>query len=111
MIFGKKKKSTVVDVPKCENALDKLQKTFNESKLSLKELIWVYGQLGYNIGATLEGKAFNLEEVQKEYYTKPRLGIALQVQGLQIQTWTDAIEESRDDQTKSGTTPSDGSKS
>lgn len=111
MSILKKKSKEPIGVKKCEQILDQVHEILNKSKLSLKELVWVYGQLGYNIGASLEGQAFSPEDATKEYYTSPRLGVALQVQGLQTQTWTDQIEESRDDQSNRGTTPEDGSKS
>lgn len=86
-----------INVEKCEKTLDELQDVLNKAKLNLQELVWAYGQLGYNIGATLEGVAFTVDEATKEYYEKPRLGVSLMVQGLHVQTWVDKIKGSRDD--------------
>jgi hypothetical protein len=86
-----------IDVTKCEDTLDKLQKILNETKLNLSELIWTYGQLGFNIGGSLEGQSYDVEEVMKQYYTSPRLSVALMAQGLHIQTWVNDIEEHKDD--------------
>lgn len=110
-MFWKKKKQEVVDIKKCEKVLDELHESLNKNKLNLKELVWTYGQLGYNIGATLEGTGLTAEEVNKQYYLNPRLGIALQAQGLNIQMWIDKIEESRDDKSDRGSTESNGSES
>jgi hypothetical protein len=86
-----------INVDKCEKTLDDLQDVLNKSKLNLHELVWTFGQLGYNIGASLEGDAPNIDEVTKRYYEDPRLGVALMAQGLHIQTWVNDIKESDND--------------
>ena len=91
MIF-KKKKASPVDVKKCEKILDTMQETLNGAKLNIHELVWTYGQLGYNIGGSLEGQSYDLEALQRLYYENATIGIALMIQGLTIQTWFDNIK-------------------
>jgi len=85
MIFKKKQKE--VDMKKCEKAREELQAVLNNNKLNLRELVWTYGQLGYDIGASLEGEAYDLEAVEQKYFENPTVGVAFMIQGLTIQTW------------------------
>jgi len=91
----KKQKPVRLDLNKCNKSLDKLQSVLNESKLSLEELAWVYGQLGYDIGASLEGEAYDIETLTKKYYEGPEIAVAFMLQGLTIQTWM--TKESKND--------------
>lgn len=75
------------DASKC---LDELIQTFKKYNLTLAEILRCYGNLGYTLGASIEGlkgKGPTIKELELQYYTNARPGIALMIQGYQITTW------------------------
>jgi len=76
---------------KANKALSALIETLAEYHLRAQDLLVVYGNLGYAIGASMEGHKGNegpgLEELQQAYYTSPSVGIALMLQGMLITSW------------------------
>lgn len=88
---------------------DDLLKIFQKYKLTVPEIIVAYGNLGYSLGASIEGfkgTGPSPQEVTKMYYANPgRIGNALMAQGILITTWYDnllkqAAEEDKQNQTK-----------
>lgn len=74
------------------NVIEKIKKILNKNKLTIPELIVMYGNLGYHIGASIAGLETpgpTLEVLQKEYYTKPTVDVGLMLQGLLITDWVE----------------------
>lgn len=70
----------------------------SKHSLSVHEMIFILGKLMYSLGASLAGytgKGPNIEELKKLYYSKPDLNIALMLNGLTVQTWTQDIKEEK----------------
>ena len=77
---------------KCNKLLEDLIDVFKTHKPTVGEILVTYGNLGYNLGAHIEGyegKGPDIETLEKQYYTnpKPKVGIALMLQGVQITGW------------------------
>lgn len=67
-------------------------KLINKSKLNIPELIILYGNMGYHIGASMAGlnrtgQGPGLEELKREYYSNPTIDVGLMLQGLIITEW------------------------
>jgi hypothetical protein len=80
---------------KANKALDEIIQLLNKYKLRTQDLVVVYGNLGYTIGATIEAVDPNygpsLEELQEKYYKEPTLGVALMLQGMLTTSWHDQV--------------------
>ena len=75
---------------KITDNLTKIMKILNKNKLTIPELILLYGNLGYHIGASIAGfkdQGPSLEELKKEYYTNPAIDVGFMLQGLLITSW------------------------
>ncbi len=73
-------------------ALKELIETFNKHNLRIQDILLVYGNLGYALGASIEGykgKGPDFDALQKKYYEKPTIGVALMLQGMTITSWHD----------------------
>lgn len=69
---------------------------FNKNKANVKEILLAYGNLGYTLGASIEGykdKGPSAEELNLLYATKPTVGVALMIQGLQTTLWVDDLNK------------------
>jgi uncharacterized protein YejL (UPF0352 family) len=79
-------------VSKCH---DDLIKVFQKHGLTVPEIVIVFGNLGYTLGASIEGykgTGPSQDEVMKNYYKDPdRIGNALMAQGMIITTWYDKL--------------------
>ena len=78
------------NLEKVSDTHEKIIEVFQEAKLTVGEILVLYGNLGYTLGASIEGfkdKGPAIEELQKKYYTSPSPGIALMLQGAEITTW------------------------
>lgn len=95
------------ELPECEEeekdkaslALDQILQILDKHKLRVQDLVLVYGNLGYSIGASIENlveSGPSLEELQKRYYEKPTIGIAMMLQGMLTTTWGDSIQTNKD---------------
>ena len=86
---------------KAGQALQELMDVLNKYKLRTQDLIAVYGNLGYAIGGTIESidpsQGPSLEELQKRYYARPTLGVALMLQGMLTTSWYDQISQPQAD--------------
>jgi len=84
------------DPDKVNRVYEKLVNIFQEEKLSVGEIIIAYGNLGYTLGASIEGydgEGPSLEELTKKYYSDPTLGIALMIQGITVTSWYSSWEK------------------
>lgn len=76
-------------------ALNEMVLVLQKHKLRIQDLVLLYGNLGYSIGASIEGidnsQGPSLEELQKKYYEKPTVGIAMMLQGMLTTSWYDDI--------------------
>jgi len=92
----KKNTSSTTDIDAISSCHDDLLRVFQKHKLTVKEIVVVYGNLGYSLGASVEGyKEFgpSPDEVQQKYYSgKNSIGNALMMQGMLITTWSDQID-------------------
>lgn len=78
------------DDEKVTKTLTKLLKLINKSKPNVAEILVLYGNLGYHLGASLagfEGKGPSLVEVKQAYYENPTVDTGLMLQGLLITDW------------------------
>lgn len=82
---------------KVSNIHSKILDLLQGENFTIGELIILYGNLGYSIGASAkgyEGIGPNEEELKKLYYSDPKdPGIALMMQGYIITTWFDALSK------------------
>ena len=80
---------------RASDALSEIILTLKKHKLRVQDLILLYGNLGYSIGASIEGidntQGPSLDELQKRYYEKPTVGIALMLQGMLTTSWYDDV--------------------
>lgn len=62
-----------------------------EHKLTDKDLVEIYSDLGVSIGGAIEGiEAIPpTEELQKRYMENPTLGISMIIQSLYLKVWID----------------------
>ena len=80
------------DPAKVEAAYEELVEVFRKYKLRVGEILIAYGNLGYTLGASVEGYKSNgpsVEDLQKLYYSRPSPGVGLMLQGITITTWYD----------------------
>jgi len=78
------------DPEKVNRAFENLVKVFQDEKLTVGEIIIAYGNLGYTLGASIEGFDKNgptIEELKKMYYTNPSVGVAMMIQGIHVTSW------------------------
>jgi len=90
------KKTVQFDPEKCNNILSKLIEAFEEHKPTVGEILVIYGNLGYTLGASIEGHGNtgpNVQELKKQYYTDPTVGTALMLQGIEVTNWFQDHEE------------------
>lgn len=80
---------------KANEALGEMIEVLDKHKLRVQDLVVVYGNLGYAIGAAIEGfkeeKGPDVEELQKLYHSDPTVGVALMLQGMLVTSWHDQI--------------------
>jgi hypothetical protein len=80
----------IIDEKKIELVLDKVRKIINKAALTIPELLITYGNLGYNLGASMAGftdKGPSIEDLKKSYYSNPSVDVGLMLQGLLITSW------------------------
>lgn len=95
------------DESKANEALAELIEIFQRKKLTVGEILVVYGNLGYALGASVEGydeKGPSISELNQLYYTKPSPGVALMLQGVTVTSWyEDWVKKLKENQDKEGT--------
>jgi hypothetical protein len=79
------------DPERAELVLRKVLKVFQKHRPTTSEIILILSNLTYSLGGSIESLTTNelppIEELQKQYYTSPTIGVALMLQGLLISTW------------------------
>ena len=88
--------SDTFDEDKVSKAHKDIIKIFNKHKLNVGEIVLLYGNLGYTLGASIggyEGKGPSMEELQKAYYEKPSLAVAMMLNGANVTTWYEDIQK------------------
>lgn len=86
------------EVQKASLAFDEILLVLKKHKLRVQELVTLYGNLGYAIGAAIEKIPEGVEgptpeELQKSYYEKPTIGVALMLQGVVTSSWSENINK------------------
>lgn len=82
--------SEKTDDNKVTAILAKIHKLLNKEHLTIPELLLLYGNLGYEIGASMamiEGPGPSLQELQLEDKINPTVDVALMLTGLLITTY------------------------
>ena len=90
MKIDKPDKTLEFDPSKVNQAYEELVAVFQKYKLGVGEILIAYGNLGYTLGASIDGHAEqgpNTEELQKLYYSNPTVGVAMMLSGLTITSW------------------------
>jgi hypothetical protein len=92
---------------KANQALGDVLEAFQKNKLTVGEILVVYGNLGYALGASIEGfdeKGPSFSELNQLYYTKPTPGVALMLQGVTVTSWyQDWVKKLKEITDKEGT--------
>ena len=87
--------------------MEEVIEVFQKNKLTVGEILIVYGNLGYALGASIEGfddKGPSISELNQLYYTKPTPGVALMLQGSLVTTWyEDWVNKLKEIKDKEGT--------
>lgn len=97
------KKSLNFNPQRADKLLTDLVKAFQKHKPTVGEILLVYGNLGYTLGASIgrfEDKGPSAEELQKLYYSNPTIDIALMINGLHVMTWYEDWEKIQLDKVK-----------
>lgn len=84
------KKTLQFDPDKCSQLIGKLLEVFKENAPTVGEILVAYGNLGYSLGAAIEGHKStgpDVTELKEKYYVKPTVGTALMLQGIEITNW------------------------
>lgn len=89
---------------KASNALSEIIEVLKKYRLREQDLVLLYGNLGYSIGASIAGvdpaNGPTVDELQKAYYVKPTLGTAMMLQGILVTTWYSDINKTNEDEKK-----------
>jgi uncharacterized protein YejL (UPF0352 family) len=90
-------KTLQFDPDKCNEMLSELMAIFQKHQPTVGEILTVYGNLGYSLGASIggyQGKGPSPEELKQMYYEKPgRVDVALMLEGLTVTTWFEDWEK------------------
>jgi len=82
---------------KANETLQELIEVFNRRKLRVQDIVVVYGNLGYALGASIEGvkdgQGPTIDELQQRYYSEPTLGVSLMLQGYLVTSWHDQVSK------------------
>lgn len=81
---------------KAGKVIQQILKLLNKHKLTIPQMIIVYGNLGYHIGASiagLQGTGPSIEELKQIYYKNPTIDIGLMLQGLLITSWEEDFQK------------------
>lgn len=106
-------KKLTFDPEKVSEGHEKIVSVFQELGLTVGEIIVLYGNLGYTLGASIAGyedKGPSPEELERMYYEnntdkKTHLGVALMTQGMTTTSWYDSwknilLNEDTEEETK-----------
>ena len=79
-----------------DKCLDELLSIFQKYKLTTGEIVIIAGNLLYALGASIgnyKKDGPSIKELEKMYYTSPKLSTALMINGIQITLWHDDINK------------------
>jgi len=96
----RKIESKDISLSKVDKALENLVKVFSKHKLNVKEMLLVYGNLGYTLGASIAGYTDvgpSINELTDKYMINPTVDTALMLQGLQTTFWVDNVGKTSED--------------
>jgi hypothetical protein len=91
-------KTLAFDPNKVEQCYSDLVDVFRKHKLRVGEILIAYGNLGYTLGASIEGydeKGPGAEELKQLHMTQPSPGTGLMIQGLTITTWYEKYQSAK----------------
>jgi hypothetical protein len=75
---------------------EKFINLLQEKKLTVAELCILLGNTLYTVGASIEGfkdEGPDMEELNKRYYTKPTVGIAIMLNGMTLVSYFDDLNK------------------
>lgn len=81
---------------KANEVLGQCIEAFQGANLRTQDLVVVWGNLGYSLGASIEGfteSGPSLEELQQAYHQNPTIGIAMMLQGMMATLWSNQMTE------------------
>ncbi len=81
---------------KADKALEDLIKVFAKHKLTIQEILLVYGNLGYTLGASIGGykdKGPSVSELEHMYATKPTIDVAMMLSGITCTQWINDLDK------------------
>lgn len=84
------------DVDELNKALKELIEVFQKKKLTVQDILIVYGNLGYALGASIEGYKEGgpgIEELKEKYANSQSIGVALMLQGILVTSWCEGLKE------------------
>jgi len=79
-----------INEEKVSAIIEKLHKILNKANLTIQEIILIYGNLGYHLGASMagfQGVGPDVETLEKAYRLDPTIDVGLMLQGLLITSW------------------------
>jgi hypothetical protein len=86
------------DPDKVQHIYDELINIFKCYKPTVFEILTAYSNLGYSLGASIEGfkdKGPPIEELQELYYKNPTLGVALMCQAVEVMGWGETYQKNQ----------------
>jgi hypothetical protein len=91
---------------RCNEMLSSILEIFQKHQPTVGEILLIYGNLGYSLGASIggfDGKGPGIDELKQLYYQQPgRLDVALMLEGLTVTTWYEDYEKQTLDKLKNG---------
>jgi hypothetical protein len=85
------------DKERTQKVYEELLKIFQVHRPSVGEILIAYANLGYALGASIEGlkkdEGLSVEELNKRYYSSPTVGVALMLQAMEVATWYEDWEQ------------------
>ena len=94
-------KTLAFDPKKVEQCYSDLIEVFQKHRLTTGEILIAYGNLGYALGAAVEGykeKGPGPDELKRLYYSKATPGVGLMLSGLTISSWYDTYLKTKVDE-------------
>lgn len=101
MKVSQAKKTPTINPKKVQKVYAALVAAFQETKLTVPEILLAYSNLGYSLGASIggysSGQGPSISDLQKAYATNPTVDIALMLQALTTGTWVEDLEKKIED--------------
>ena len=86
------------DPDKVEHIYDELVNIFKCYKPTVGEILIAYGNLGYTLGASIEGFKETgpaLDKLKEMYYKSPTLGVAMMLQAVEVLSWFEQYQKAQ----------------